>query len=1066
MKLIDRSIKYPVTVTVGVLLVILFGIVGLLQIPIQLTPTVDRPKITVDTRWFGASPKEVEREIVEEQEEQLKSVEGLKKLTSESLEGQGRVILEFPVGTDIDAALLKVSNKLEQVREYPRDVEKPVISNVDPRQGAIGWFILKPLKGNEIDPTTLYDFADDYIKPRLERVPGVASSNIFGGRKRQMEVIVDPHKLAQRGITMQQMLFALDRENKNVSGGDFDEGKRRLLVRTLGEYRTTQDVENVIITSRNGVPVYVRDVAAVRMGYRDAENVVRQQGEPAIAINAQRATGANVLKTMTGLKGAVAELNEGLLRERRFQLYQVYDETEYITSAISLVKNNLWVGGLLVIAILLLFLRSISSTFVIAASIPICAIGTFLIMFLLGRTLNVISLAGMSFAVGMVVDNCIVALENIYRHQEKGKPRMQAAADGVLEVWGAMLGGTLTTLAVFIPIFFIKEEAGQLFRDIAVAISSGVGLSLLVALTVIPSLAARILAMNRSVQSGNPSDSFFWKLREGVVDFVYWISGSLIRRAAIVVLLTGLSIFGSWILLPKAEYLPEGNRNLILGIILPPPGYNLEELTAMGMQVEEKLRPYWEAKSGSPETPRPGGPLIKNFFYVARGRQVFMGAISADPERARDLIPVMRTAMADLPGVIGIVTQTSLFQRDIGEGRSIDIEIHGPELERLVALGGQIFGQIRQLFPTSQARPIPGLDLGNPEVQIIPKRDLAADLNLTSTELGLTVDALVDGVKASEVQFEGRKIDLILRGEDQYAGRTQDLAEIPIQTPAGRITTLGSVADIRIATGPEQINHSERQRSIAIQVIPPSDIPLEEAISSIKEKILAPISKSGQLGDLYRITLSGTADDLSRTFDALKWNLLLTLLITYLLMASLYESFLYPLVIMFSVPPAAVGGFLGLFLVNRFLSFQPLNVLTMLGFVILIGIVVNNGIYIVDQSLNHIRNEQMPPREAIRESVRNRIRPIFMTVGTTVFGMLPLVLFPGAGSELYRGLGSVIVGGLSLSTLFTILVIPSLLSLVIDAREYISQNMTRTREIVSYLPNKLNGLVGKINKPK
>lgn len=1039
MKLTDWSIKYPVTVTVGVLLITLFGVVGLLQIPIQLTPTIDRPKITVDTRWFGASPKEVEREIVQEQEEQLKSVEGLKKLTSESLEGQGRVILEFPVGTDIDAALLKVSNKLEQVREYPRDVEKPVISNVDPRQGAIGWFVLKPLKGNETDPTTLYDFADNYIKPRLERVPGVATSNIFGGRKKQMEVIVDPHKLAQRGITMQQMLFALDQENKNISGGDFDEGKRQLLVRTLGEYQTTKDIENVIITSRNRVPVYVRDVASVRLGYRDADNVVRQQGEPAIAINAQRATGANVLKTMVGLKEAVAELNNGLLRERGLQMYQVYDETEYITSAISLVKNNLWVGGLLVVAILLLFLRSISSTLVIAVSIPICAIGTFLIMFLLGRTLNVISLAGMSFAVGMVVDNCIVALENIYRHQEMGKARMQAANDGVLEVWRAMLGGTLTTLAVFIPIFFIKEEAGQLFRDIAVAISSGIGLSLIIALTVIPSLAARVLAMNRSAQSANPSQSFFWRLREGIVDFVYWISGSIIRRVAIVVLLTGFSILGSWVLLPKAEYLPEGNRNLILGIILPPPGYNLGELTAMGRQVEEKLRPYWEAKSGSPETPRSGGPLIKNFFYVASGRQVFMGAISADPERARDLLPVMRMAMADLPGIIGIVTQTSLFQRDIGEGRSIDIEIHGPELERLVALGGQIFGQIRQFFPTAQARPIPGLDLGNPEVQIVAKRDLAADLNLTSAELGLTVDALVDGAKASEIQFEGRKIDLILRGEDKYASRTQDLAEIPIQTPAGRITTLGSVADIRVTTGPEQINHSERERSIAIQVIPPPDIPLEEAISSIKEKILTPISKSGQLGDLYRITLSGTADDLSRTFDALKWNIILTLLITYLLMASLYESFLYPLVIMFSVPPAAVGGFIGLSLVNRFLSFQPLNVLTMLGFVILIGIVVNNGIYIVDQTLNHIRNEQMPPREAILESVRNRMRPIFMTVGTTVFGMLPLVLFPGAGSELYRGLGSVIVGGLSLSTLFTILVIPSLLSLVIDAREYLSK---------------------------
>ncbi|MDV2503338.1 MAG: efflux RND transporter permease subunit [bacterium] len=1056
MRLIDRSIRYPISVTVGVLLLALFGAVALMRIPVQLTPTVEKPEITVDTRWPGASPQEVEREIVEEQEEQLKSIEGLKRLTSESQDGRGSITMEFEVGSDMNSNLLKVSNRLNQVPSYPDEADEPVISSVNIRGNAIAWFILKPKPGNPININHMRDFADDFIKPRIERVSGVARSNIYGGQEREMRVIVDPEAMAARNVTLLQMATALDSENRNVSAGDFDEGKRRYIVRTTGEFQSPEDVADVIVARHNGSAVYVRDVARVELGFKDADFAVRHMGEPSIALNALRATGSNVLDTMQGLHRAVEDLNEGILADRDLSLTQVYDETDYIKSAISLVTQNLWIGGTLAILVLLLFLRSASSTFIIALAIPISVVGTFFALWFVGRNLNVVSLAGMAFAVGMVVDNSIVVLENIYRHRQLGKNRREAAYEGAVEVWGAVLASTLTTIAVFLPIIFVKEEAGQLFRDIAIAISCGVGLSLIVAITVIPSLSNKILtATDEEAGLAGPDEapskrySFrtLWGLAgllqtvtERFAGLIHWLCGRRLVSLVVIVGLTLASLGGSWLLMPDTEYLPTGNRNLVLGILLPPPGYNLEELTEMGRLIESRLAPHWS------DGERPAGsPGIKNFFYVARGRQVFMGAIAADPRRARDLVPIMQRSLAGIPGMIAIVTQTSLFRRALGEGRNIDVEITGPKLEKLVGFGGRLFADIMQLMPPgTQARPIPSLDLGNPEVRIIPDRERAAELQLSSREIGFIVDSLVDGTKASDYQYEGDEIDLTLMGDDRFARRTQDLARLPIRTPTGRIVTLGSVADIRVVTGPEQVNRIERQRAITLQVIPPTTMPIEAAMRLIDEKLVRPLRAQGALGRLYNIQLAGTADKLTQTRKSLQWNFLLAIIITYLLMASLFESFLYPFVIMFSVPLASLGGFLGLLLVNATVGYQALDILTMLGFVILIGIVVNNAILIVHQALNHMRDEGMEAREAVRESVRNRVRPIFMSTTTSVFGMAPLILFPGAGSELYRGLGSVVVGGLVLSTLFTLVLVPILFYLTLSAREAI---VTRLRAL-------------------
>ncbi|MDR4461804.1 MAG: efflux RND transporter permease subunit [Nitrospirales bacterium] len=1063
MNLVRSAIRYPVSTAVGVLLVVLFGIVALVKLPVQLAPDVEKHEVTVDTVWPGGSPHEVEREIIDEQEEQLKGVEGLEKMFSESSYGQGKVILRFPTGTNTDTALLQVSNRLNQVKEYPLEADEPVISSADTRGAAMAWFILDTLEGNPINIETMRDFAEDIIKARFERVQGVAASNVYGGRERELRVTVDPAKLAARALTIMDLAQALDQENRDYSAGDFDEGKRSYIVRTVGEYQNPQDVENVIIARRDGAPVYVRDVATAHIDYKDPTVVVRQKGHPAIAINAIRQTGANVLDAMDGLRKAAVELNEEILNARGFQLFQVYDETIYISRSLSLVQQNLIVGSLLAISILYLFLRTGSSTLVVGLAIPISMMGTFIMLWALGRNFNVISLAGMTFAAGMLVDNSIVVLENIYRHRELGKSLFQSAYDGTVEVWGAVLASTLTTIAVFVPIVFMEEQSGQLFRDIAIAISAGVGLSLVVSMTVIPSLSARVLTTVKQHEgvesSGTWNTSAFAgrdltagrysgleRIKEALGSLVYDLSGSVFWRSVTILGFTSFAILGSWALLPKAEYLPQGNRNLVIGILLPPPGYNANEFVKMGQPIESTLSPYWDAKPGSPEEAALDGPSIANFFYVARGRSVFMGGRVNDPDRVKELIPLFRRATADLPGVIGIITQRGLFERGLGEGRNIDIEITGPELDTLVGLGVQVFGQVKGVLPEAQVRPIPSLDLGSPEVRVTVKRDRAADVQMTNQELGFAIDALVDGAKASDYQFEGDEVDLTIRGIDKYANQTQSLTSIPIYTKGGQLTTVGNIADVSLVAGPEQINHIERERSIVIQVIPPVEMALEEAMDVIRTQILGPLKEGGTLGRLYNVRLSGTADDLTETYDALKWNFLLAFTITYLLMAALFESFLYPLVIIFTVPFAAAGGFLGLSLVNNFIAYQPLDVLTMLGFVILIGVVVNNAILVVHQALNFMKGPEQTDafegesgqglslREAIRESVKIRVRPIMMTTLTTLFGLFPLVVSSGAGSELYRGIGSVVLGGLLVSTVFTLIVIPALFTLVIDTQ--------------------------------
>ncbi|NNF42727.1 MAG: efflux RND transporter permease subunit [Phycisphaerales bacterium] len=1102
------AIRQPVTVVVGVILTLLAGALALSRLPIQLTPNVENTIITVTTFWEGASPEEVELNIIDPQEERLLGIAGLRSMTSASNQNSGSIRLEFTTGTDKDDALREVSDKLRQVPDYPENVDEPVIDATDAEnRDYIAWIVFGTTDP-DFDIRILRDFAIDRIEPALERVAGIAEINVLGGREREVQIRLDPTRLAQYRVTPTAFAQAIRDTNQNVSAGQLADGKRDVRLRTVGQYESLLAIEQTVIAHAAGGPVRVGDVAEVVETYKEPTSFVRSRGEPVIAINADREIGSNIIEVMEGLKAEIARLTApgGLLDAQArsldldgtLTLTQVYDQTEYIDDAIGLVQTNIWIGGGLAIVVLILFLRSIRSVGIIALAIPISVIGAVVAMVAMGRSINVVSLAGMAFAIGMVVDNAIVVLENIFRHLEMGKRPLDAAYDGAREVWGAVLASTLTTIVVFIPILLIQEEAGQLFRDIALAICAAVALSLLVSITVIPSAAARLLRQRRGdavVQTRRGLGHWLGRL-------IYAVCGSTLARLAVIALLTIVSVVGTIKLMPPIDYLPRGNRNLVFGLIIPPPGYNIEQMTEMARRIETEIRPFWEAGlrrddpdayaaavAGLPSVPtfdwatqQPGAPVVppsmENYFLVAFDGILFHGGISDDTKRVVDLLPLFTHATRGevLPGTIAFPFQVPLFQLGGSTGSAIKLELAGPDLDEIVGVASFLYMELATQYGFGAIQPVPSnFSLGSPEIQVRPDLVRLGEIGLTTADVGLAVRASGDGAIVDEYQRGGESIDLKVINRD-VVGQTyvNGLADVPVAAPSGRVVPLASLADIRRLTGPEQITRVGRQRAVSFQVTPPEGMALERMIADL-EATLQGHRDAGRLPPSIETTLAGSASKLADVRAALLGDgtilgtlgssLVLALVVVYLLMCVLFQSFVQPIVIMFSVPLATLGGFVALFAVflwsvtDPYLPMQTLDVLTMLGFILLIGVVVNNAILLVHQTLNFLsgRGETgiladegpMTPRRAIAEAVRTRVRPIFMSTLTSVGGMLPLVLMPGSGSELYRGLGSVVVGGLIVSTLFTLFLVPLLLSLVLDVTH---RDLAQTRPDVARRP--------------
>jgi HAE1 family hydrophobic/amphiphilic exporter-1 len=1009
-----------VTVLVGVVLMCMFGVLSVLDLPIQLTPDISVPTLTVTTAWPGASPVEVETEILEEQEDALKSVPGLVKMESEAKPDEAKITLEFAVGTPMEEALVRATNRLTQVPDYPDAAREPVVSTADSAGPPLAVITIRSRTGGQV--AHYRTWVEQKILPRLERIRGVASIRHLGGQDSRVLVDFDMAELAARRISVGSIAQAIGAELEDVSGGDLNLGKRRYLVRTPAAPEEPHDLEEIVIgAGPDGTPILLGDVAKVHPGLRKPTRVAMSDNRPSMVLLLFREAGTNVLQVSQEVRATVEELDREEFAPEGLEFNVVSDQVPYITGALDLVQQNLLVGAALAILVLLLFLRSFAASGVISVAIPVCVLGTALGMALLGRTVNVVSLAGTAFAVGMVVDNSIVALESIDTWRRRGRSAAEAAFFGVREVWGALLASTVTTAAVFIPIIGWQDEVGELLRDVAVAIAMAVIVSLFVSVIVIPSFSAKVLK-----PLPEDADAETRGLRGAIGRQVSWLTRKPLRSLLAVVLAIGGSLAVTQTFLPAMEYLPTGNRNLVFGIMLPPPGYSPQELERIAVRVQGEMAEHTGVE-------KDGVPSISRTFFVGDPNQAFFGAVAEHDDEAGRLVPFVRATGSKTPGAFAFANQASLFGRSIGASRAVELDVSGSNLDEIIGLSGRLMGEVGEAIPGSQIRPIPSLDRGAPEIHAKPRRDEAASLRVSGAELGLIVDAYVDGAIVGEVGPKGEpKIDVVLRAKRPDGMEIEDpegLAAAPVAVGNGQLVPLASLAELDETIGPTLIQRIERRRAITLQITPPKEVPLESAIRTIRTDVLGKLESESAIPETVDIDVSGTAGRLEEAKGRLGEVLLLAVLISFLLMAALFEDFLAPLAVLVTVPLAGAGGVLGLWIVNRYVQPQPFDLMTALGFVILIGVVVNNAILVVDGALARLREGEMLV-DAVPGAVRARVRPIFMSTATSLAGLLPMVVFSGSGAELYRGVGAVVLGGLALSTVLTLYVVPSLFTLL------------------------------------
>ncbi|MFH2007624.1 MAG: efflux RND transporter permease subunit [bacterium] len=1032
MNLIRGAIRYPHTVLVATLLVVLFGVLALLRVPLQMRPSIDRPEVTVTTDYPGASPEEVEDKITRPIEEELNTVQGLRRLTSSSIQGRSLISLEFDLGINRDAALVDVLNKLGQVPTLPEEATKPVAEAVSSdTTSPMMWIGFRAkVSDAEAHVNRMRALVDDVIEPRLRRVEGVGSLIVAGGQEREVQIVVDLQRLAQRRIALTQLIRAIRESHLTVRGGPLDAGKREYVVWTVGRSNRLKAVQDIVLTRTHAGVIRVADVAEVRAGFKRRITLHRQNGQGAIALGVLRKVGANVPATAARLEQAMAELNRTFRqRDQPYYLTIMFTEVTYINEAVSLVSMNLLIGGALAVLMLLLFLGSVRSVLVIAVSIPVSLVTVFLVLEGLGRSMNIVSLAGLAFAVGMVVDNAIVVLENIHRYLSRGTSVEQSAYDGTREVALAIAASTITTISVFLPIAFLNSEAGQIFKDIAIAISVAVAMSLVVSLTIVPMLSSLILKPLRpGGDASRPRPRWErwsparWTQRAG--EWTEQVYRRLLTRVlgpqkgalrwAMVVGVTAIFVF-SLSRLPAAEYLPGGNRSLIITLARPLPGMNLDKTS-------EAVRPLEQFLLRQKETERTFMVFSQRFSAVGVVLKDGYGS-EKDLQRMLDRIQGHVGSIAGFRFLFPI--KASIFRIP---GKQFEVELRGADLKLLAAFGKVLETQLRQVDGVISVRS--DFEDGALNLQVTPDRPALADQQTTPAQLAEAIQVAVGGLRVGYYLDRGREIDLTLIGPTGRLTGSEDLRAIPMITGRGSLAYVGSLARVDTVRGPTAINRLEMERAITLTVNLRADAPLSTVMERADKQVLAPLRAS--LPSSYSLRLGETADRLRETLRELSSSFLLALLISYLLMVALFRSFWYPLIIITTVPMGATGAFLFVGLTG--VSFDTI---TMLGLIILAGIVVNNAILIVHQTLTLHRQGGHTFDDSIREGSVSRLRPITMTAMTSVLGMLPLALGSGPGAELYRGLGIAIVGGLTLSTVVTLFLVPALMGIAADARTHL-----------------------------
>ncbi len=916
-----RILENPILVAVGASLVVVLGVLSVLRVPVQLIPDLDVRVVTVVTSWPGATAQDVEREILIEQEEFLSNVTGIDRMTSRASMGRAEIELEFPFGTDIDDVLVRVNNALTQVSGYPENVDEPRIVANSYSDNSFLFFGIYPLPGNDTDINEYFDLLDDQVRMQIARIPGVSEADLRNGVERQVRIYLDPKQLADRGLSINQVRVAIRERNRDVSGGDLDAGKRRYVMRTMGRFESIEDINDLVIAQRGDSLVRLKDVGYAELDFAEKRRLGYLNDKPVIVMTIRREPGSNIVAVRDAAKQRMEELNASVLNGIGLTSQVFVDDAKYVEDAVSVVRQNLILGALLATMVLFVFLRSWRTTLVGAIGIPICLVAAFLGLLLTGRTINVISLAGVAFAIGMTLDNSIVVLENIHRHRSRGESRADAALAGVSEVWKAVLASTLTTIFVFLPVLFVQEQAGQLYSDIAVAISASILMSMLVAITVVPVGASYFGGFRQAPDPEGAAHDLLHRILRAVTATTA-SNGRQIVTLTLTLLVTGAILL---FMTPKAEYLPEGEEPKAFSNATAPPGYSLAETEIVGREIRSFLSPHVgadpdEFDRGNTDFP----PIELAIQFVSAGNvRTIMPTVA--PEHIDELIELLSEHLSSYPAMRSFVTRGSIFSGNSGGTRSINVDISGPDIEALYKAAAAVFEGARTTFENPQVRAEPsGLAMAQPYLEIRPDWERAAELGVSAADLGYSVWAYSDGAFVDEFFLDDDKIDMFLYSTEGTVEHPEDISGLYIYTQAGAAVPLSTVARVVETNSTDSIRRVDGNRTITVSIIPPRGVPLEVGVERVQGEILTALKASGEVGPEISFNLSGASDQLDATRQALSGNFLVALLITYFLLVAILSHWGYPLVIMTTVPIGLSGGIAGLWLLNAVGAQLPL----------------------------------------------------------------------------------------------------------------------------------------------
>ena len=1015
------AIQRPVTMFMISGVIVLLGLISVFRLPVDLLPEVTYPSLTVSVGYSGVGPLEIETLIVRPLEQSLAAVPGLERMNSTASEGRGMVRLNFAWGTSLSEAADEVRTRVDRIRgRLPLEADPPSIQKFDASQSPIMGIGLE----GDYDRVTLRELAEQDLGPRLERVDGVAAVTVNGGLRRQIHVELSREKITALDLPVDRVVAAIRTENQNVPLGEIDEGDTTFLLRSQGEFQNLDQLRDLVVFSRGSVPIYLKDVADVKDTTEDFRNFTRINGKAGVRLQVSKQSGKNTVAIASAVRDEIERINREV---PGVHMTVTDDQSVYIERSIAAVKEAAYVGALLVVAIIFLFLRNLRSTVIICTSIPISIVGTFALLYFSGFTLNTMTFGGLALGVGMIVDASIVVLENTFRHMEElKKPRMQAAVEGAEEVWTAILASILTHIAVFVPLLFLSGISSILFVQLSVVVMFSLGMSLFVAVTVVPVLCSRLLKLpppteeRRGVLGAlfTASERFFSAVDEGYRRFLHV---ALQHRPTVFVIATGLTL-AAFLALPTipTELVPQTDEGQVSVSARLPPGSRIERFEAVVLRLEDMVRanvPEMQtliANGGSGGFGRGGGNASLQVQLVPR----------TERQRSSDEIATdLRRQLVGIPGVV-ITTRASGGNNQItrllsggNQDSRLAVEIRGEDLNEARRIAQDVLTVLNDT--PGIANPQLGREEGRPELAIRVDRPKAALLGMTVSGVANTIRTNISGTTAAQYRENGKEFPIVVRLREEDRDRIESVNDVMVSTPQGQVLPAKNLMDLHSQIGPTEISRKNQQRITNVNAEVDADYALSDALRNAQTRLT-----QVRVPQDFSVGFGAEVEQQAEAFGQLRVLLILGVLLVYAVMASQYESLRDPFIVMFSVPVAAIGVVIALKLTATTFSLQAY-----IGVIMLAGIVVSNAILLVDYTNVLRRRDGLPLREAVEQAGRTRLRPILMTTLTTILGLVPMSMGIGDGGELQAPLGRVVIGGLTASTLVTLVLVPSVYTL-------------------------------------